>query len=112
MCAITRTPFPPYLPLKGRHIIPAAPPSLPLVGAGTVAGIGLGERKKKRRIDSMRLVLFAVLRGLAAFDLLLLLAEAIDAQTHGVARLQEHRVRLDAEPNSGRSTGRDDIARQ
>src|SRR5437763_9455563 len=42
--------------------------------------------------------------------LLALLAEAGDAEAHLVARLQEHRGRLHAEPDAGRRSGRDEVA--
>src|SRR6187455_680668 len=45
-------------------------------------------------------------------DLLLLLAQALDAEGHHVARLEEHRVRLDAEADARRRAGADHVARQ
>ena len=44
------------------------------------------------------------------FDLLRLLAEALDAEAHGLAGLQEDRVRLHAHADAGRRAGGDDVA--
>src|SRR5260221_1070826 len=45
-------------------------------------------------------------------DLLALLAQAADAERHDVARLEEHRIRLDAHADPGRRAGGNDVAGQ
>src|SRR5215470_8324296 len=47
---------------------------------------------------------------LEAHDLLLLLAETLDAERHDVAGLEPDRVRLHAERDAGRRAGGDDVA--
>src|SRR6185295_11583010 len=44
--------------------------------------------------------------------LLLLLAQPLDGEAHDVARLEEHRRRLDAEADARRRARGDDVARQ
>src|SRR6516164_2969676 len=44
-------------------------------------------------------------------DLLLLLAQSVDAETHHVAGFQKFRLRLKARANAGRRAGDDDVAR-
>ena len=44
-------------------------------------------------------------------DLLLLLAQSVDAETHHVAGFQKFRLRLEAQANAGRRAGDDDVAR-
>jgi hypothetical protein len=44
-------------------------------------------------------------------DLLLLLAQSVDAGTHHVAGFQKFRLRLKARANAGRRAGDDDVAR-
>src|SRR5579863_1086260 len=44
-------------------------------------------------------------------DLLLLLAQAVDAEPHHVAGLEKFRLRLHSEPDAGRCAGDDDVAR-
>src|SRR6478735_6382172 len=44
-------------------------------------------------------------------DLLLLLAQSVDAETHHVAGFQKFRLRLKARANTGRRAGDDDVAR-
>jgi hypothetical protein len=44
-------------------------------------------------------------------DLLLLLAQSVDAETHHVAGFQKFRLRLEAQADAGRRAGDDDVAR-
>src|SRR5690242_15244154 len=45
-------------------------------------------------------------------DLLLLLAQAADAERHDIARLEEHGLRLDAQAHAGRRASADHVARE
>src|SRR5688572_10498001 len=64
----------------------------------------------RRRLDSGCVFLFFARSHLEGHDLLLLLAEAFDAEGHDVASLEEDR-RLHAEADARRRAGGDDVAR-